>query len=92
MIKYWYFLIPAILMCLIPSEVINETTRKWIPDEKKRAKFFMGILIGMAVFYTVILFFVTENIPMGLRLPLCLFPLIGVGLGLLIARFVNNKK
>ena len=43
--KYWYYLIPAILMCLIPSDTINETTKKWIPNEKKRARLFMVILL-----------------------------------------------
>ena len=92
MLKYWYFLLPAILMCLIPSETINETSRKWIPNEKKRANFFMGILIGMAVFYTVILFFVTENIPLNFRLPMCLFPIAGVAIGFLIGKHGNKKK
>lgn len=90
--RYWYFLIPAIVMCLIPSNTINETTKKWIPHEKKRAKFFMGILIGMSVCFTVFLFFVSKNIPLGSRLPMCLFPVIGVGLGFLIGRFLNKKK
>lgn len=92
MLKYWYFLLPAILMCLIPSDVINEITKKWIPNEKKRAKFFMGILIGMAVFYTVILFFVTDNIPLNFRLPMCLLPIAGVAIGFLIGKYVNKKK
>ena len=92
MLKYWYFLLPAIVLCLIPSETINETTKKWFPDEKKRAKFFMGILIGMAVFFTVLLFFITENIPLNFRLPMCLFPILGVVLGLLIAKVINRKK
>ena len=92
MLKYWYFLLPAVLMCLIPSDTINETTKKWIPNEKKRAKFFMGILIGMAVFYTVVLFFVTKNIPLGFRLPMCLFPIAGVIIGFLIGKSIKKKK
>ena len=90
--KYWYYLIPAILMCLIPSDTINETTKKWIPNEKKRARLFLGILLGMAVFFMVLLFFVSRNIPLSFRLPMCLFPVIGVGLGFLIGRFLNRKK
>ena len=92
MVKYWYFLIPAILLCLVPSEKINEVTKKWIPDEKKRARFFLGILIGMAVCSTIVLFFVSKNIPWSFRLPMCLFPLAGVGIGFLIGKHVNKKK
>lgn len=90
--RYWYFLIPAILICLIPSEAINETTKKWIPNEKKRAKCFMGILICMAVYFTVLLFFVTENIPLGFRWTMCLFPITSVAIGFLIGKFLNKKK
>lgn len=89
---YWYIVIPGILLSLIPAKTINQLTKKWIPDEKKRAKFFMSILIGMSVFFTMLLFFVTENIPLGFRLPMCLFPVISVGLGFFLAKIVNRKK
>ena len=92
MLKYWYFLLPAILMALIPSETIDKTTKKWIPDDRKRAKFFMGILIAMATFFTILLLLVTKNIPLGFRIPMSVFPLVGVGLSLLIAKFINKKK
>ena len=92
MLKYWYFLLPAILMALIPSETIDRNTKKWIPDERKRAKFFIGILIAMAIFFTIFLLVVTKHIPWGIRLPLSIFPLISVGLGFLIGKFLNKKK
>ena len=92
MVKYWYFLLPAILMALIPSETINTVTKKWIPDEKKRAKVFLGILVGICVLTTVFLFLVSENIPWHVRLPLCLFPLVSVGLGFLFGKFFSRKK
>lgn len=92
MVKYWYFLLPAILMALIPSETINTVTKKWIPDEKKRAKVFLGILVGICVLTTVFLFLVSENIPWHVRLPLCLFPLVSVGLGFLLGKFFSRKK
>ncbi|MBR1972177.1 MAG: hypothetical protein IKA16_01925 [Oscillospiraceae bacterium] len=92
MVKYWYFLLPAILMALIPGETINTVTKKWIPDEKKRAKFFMGILTGCMTLTTVLLFLVSENIPWHVRLPLCLFPLVSVGLGFLLGKFFSRKK
>ena len=92
MLKYWYFLLPAILMALIPSETIDRNTKKWIPDERKRAKFFIGILIAMAIFFTIFLLVVTKQIPWGIRLPLSIFPLISVGLGFLIGKFLNMKK
>lgn len=89
---YWYFLLPAILMALIPGEAINNVTRKWIPDEKKRAKFFMAILVGFMTLTTILLFLVSENIPWHFRLPICLLPLVGVGLGFLIGKFFSKKK
>lgn len=92
MVKYWYFLLPAILMALIPSETINTVTKKWIPDEKKRAKVFLGILVGICVLTTVFLFLVSENIPWHVRLPVCLFPLVSVGLGFLLGKFFSRKK
>ena len=92
MLRYWYFLLPAILMALIPSDTIDKATKKWIPDDKNRAKFFLGILIAMAAFFTVFLLLITRNIPWGLRLPMSVFPLVSVGLGLLIGRFINKKK
>ena len=92
MVKYWYFLLPAILMALIPSETINTVTKKWIPDEKKRAKVFLGILVGICVLTTVFLFLVSENIPWHVRLPICLFPLVSVGLGVLLGKFFSRKK
>jgi len=92
MVKYWYFLLPAILLCLIPTEKIDAVTKKWIPDEKKRAKFFLGILVTMAAFFTVLLFLVSRNIPWTLRIPLSCFPLISVGIGFLLGRFWKNKK
>lgn len=92
MVKYWYFLLPAILMALIPSETINTVTKKWIPDEKKRAKVFLGILVGICVLTTVFLFLVSENIPWHVRLPICLFPLVSVGLGFLLGKFFSRKK
>lgn len=92
MVKYWYFLLPAILMALIPSETINTVTKKWIPDKKKRAKVFLAILVGICVLTTVFLFLVSENIPWHVRLPLCLFPLVSVGLGFLLGKFFSRKK
>ena len=89
--KYWYFLIPAILIALLPADAVNRATKKWIPDEKKRARFFLGILLAMSVFFTVLLFFVTKNIPLGFRLPMCLFPVVSVTVGFLIGRFVSKK-
>ena len=92
MVKYWYFLLPAILMALIPGETINTVTKKWIPDVKKRAKVFLGILVGICVLTTVFLFLVSENIPWHVRLPLCLFPLVSVGLGFLLGKIFSRKK
>lgn len=92
MVEYWYFLLPVILVALIPSETINSVTKKWIPDEIKRAKFFMGILVGMMALTTVFLLLVSKNIPWGFRLPMCLFPLAGVGFGFLIGRFLHKDK
>ena len=80
MAKYWYFLLPAILCAIIPSKSIDAATRKWIPDDKKRAKFFMLVLIAMCLFYTVCLLSVTANLPWAIRLPLSLFPLMALGL------------
>lgn len=90
--NYWYFLLPVILMALIPGETINTVTKKWIPDEKKRAKFFMDILTGCMTITTVLLFLVSENIPCHVRLPLCLFPLVSVGLGFLVGRYLKKDK
>lgn len=92
MVKYWYFLLPAILMALIPGETTNTVTKKWIPDEKKRAKVFLVILVGICVLTTVFLFLVSENIPWHVRLPVCLFPLVSVGLGFLLGKFFSRKK
>ena len=92
MSKYWYFLLPAILCAIIPSDWIDKTTKKLIPDDKKRAKVFFGILIGMAVFFTVWLFLITQNIPQPVRFLLSLFPLASVGLGLLIGKMLNKFK
>lgn len=92
MIKYWYFLLPAILMSLIPSDALNKATKKLIPDEKKRAKFFMGILIAFLTITTVLLLLVSKNIPWHLRLPICLFPALGVGLGFVIGKLFTRKK
>lgn len=92
MVKYWYFLLPAILMALIPGETINTVTKKWIPDEKKRAKVFLVILVDICVLTTVFLFLVSENIPWHVRLPVCLFPLVSVGLGFLLGKFFSRKK
>lgn len=91
MLKYWYVLLP-ILMALIPSDAIDKATKKWIPDEKKRAKFFLGLLTAMAAFFTILLLLITKNIPWRLRISMSVCPLVGVGLGLLIARLVNKKK
>ena len=92
MLKYWYFLLPAILMALIPGETIDKATKKWIPDDKKRSKFFLGLLVGMCVLTTLFLFLISQNIPWHVRLPLCLFPALGVGLGFLIGKFFTRKK
>ena len=92
MVKYWYFLLPAILVALIPSQAINTLTKKWIPDEKKRAKFFMGVLIGMIVLTTIFLILVSRNIPWHFRLPMCLFPLASLGLGIIVGKFCSKKK
>lgn len=92
MVEHWYFLLPAILVALIPSETINTVTKKWIPDEKKRAKFFMGILVGIMVITTIFLFLVSQNIPWHVRLPICLFPLISLGLGIFLEKLFSKKK
>ena len=89
---YWYFLLPAILMALIPGDALNKATKKWIPDEKKRAKFFMGMLIAFLTITTVLLLLVSENIPWHFRLSICLFPALGVGLGFLLGKFFTRKK
>ena len=91
MLKYWYFLLPAILCAIVPSETIDRATRKWIPDNKKRAKFFLLVLTGMCLFYSVALLLVTKNLPWGVRIPLALFPLLALGLGLLMGKFLHRK-
>jgi len=80
------------LLCLIPTEKIDAVTKQWIPDEKMRAKFFLGFLIAMAVLFTILLLLVSPNTPWILRIPLSCFPLISVGIGFLLGRFWKNKK
>ena len=89
--KYWYFLIPAILCAIVPSTAIDNVTRKWFPDDKKRAKFFLTVLTVMCLCYTVCLLFVTKNLPWGIRLPLSLFPLAGLIIGFFIGKYRHRK-
>ena len=89
--KYWYFLIPAILCAFIPTNAIDKFTRAWIPDGKKRARFFLLVLTVMCLFFTVCLLFVTENLPWGIRLLLSLFPLVSLIIGFFIGKYSHRK-
>ena len=89
--KYWYFLIPAILCALTPASALDNVTRKWIPDDKKRAKFFLTVLVVMCLFFTVCLLFVTKDLPWGIRLPLSLFPLVSLVIGFFIGKYRHGK-
>ena len=88
---YWYFLLPAILCAIIPTSAIDRVTRKWIPEDKKRAKFFLTVLTVMCLCYTVCLLFVTKNLPWGIRLPLSFFPMLALALGLFIGIHRHRK-
>ena len=89
--KYWYFLLPAILCAMIPANTIDKVTRKWIPDNKKRAKFFLLVLTAMCLFFTLYLLFVTKDLPCGIRLPLSLFPLICLIIGFFVGKYRHRR-
>lgn len=92
MSKYWYFLLPAILTA-VSSEAIDKAMKKWIPNDRKRAKFYQGFLFAMTVFYGIWIWLMTKDI---FPLPLCLFlsgfPLACAGIGTLIAWKRHNKN
>ena len=84
--KYWYYLLLAVLVAC-SSEWLDKATRKWIPDNLKRARFYQGVLFTMAGLYTVIMFIVTKDVfPLPVSLFLSGFPIVCVLLGALIAR------
>ena len=88
----WYFLLPAILAAIIPSREIEEYTKKRIPNDQKRAKINLVFLISMAVFFSVILFLITDAMPIHIRITLSAVPIAGVGIGVLIAKLFKKAK
>ena len=88
---YWYFLLPAILCAIIPTSAIDRVTRKWIPEDKKRVKFFLTVLTLMCLFFTVCLLLVTKNLPWGIRLILSLFPLVSLIIGFFIGKYRHRS-
>ena len=90
--KYWFFLLIAILLSC-SSNTLDRMTRKWIPDDLKRAKLYQAILFVTAFTYAIIMFIIMRNIfPLPITLFLAGFPVICVGLGILYAWFKHNKK
>lgn len=88
--KYWYFLI-AILIAA-SSESLDKATKKWIPDNRKRAKFYQGILFSMATFYSIVMFFVTKAIfPLPISIFLSGFPVICIIAGTLYSYFKHRN-
>ena len=89
--KYWFFLLIAILLSS-SSHALDRMTRKWIPDDLKRAKFYQKILFLTSSLYTIIMFFIMKNIfPLPVTLFLSCFPLVCVGLGTLYAWFKHKE-
>lgn len=90
--KYWYIFLLAMLVAA-SSEQLDKITKKWIPDDVKRAKLYQRILICMAVLYSVIMFFITKNIfPLPVSLFFSGFPVICVTAGALYAYFKHKKS
>ena len=89
--KYWFYLLIAILLCC-SSHWLDTMTKKWIPNDLKRAKFYQKILFLTSLLYTIIMFFIMKNIfPLPVTLLLSCFPLICVGLGTLYTWFKHKK-
>ena len=90
--KYWFIFLVAMLVAA-SSESLDRATKKWIPDDRKRAKLYQGILFGMAALYSIIMFFITRDI---FHLPVSLFlsgfPLICVIAGALYAYFKYKES
>ena len=90
--EYWYILVLAIFLATF-SEELDKAMKKWIPDNVKRAKLYQRILIGMAVLYSIIMFFITKDV---FSLPVALFlsgfPVICVLAGMLYAYFRHKKS
>ena len=89
--KYWFIFLIAMLVAA-SSEQLDKATKKWIPDNVKRAKLYQRILIGMAVLYSIIMFYITKDI---FFLPVALFlsgfPVICVLAGMLYAYFKHRN-
>ena len=89
--KYWFIFLLAMLVAA-SSESLDKATKKWIPDDRKRAKLYQRILIGMAVLYSIIMFFITKDIfSLPVSLFLSGFPVICVLAGTLYAYLKHRK-
>ena len=88
--KYWFLFLIAMLVAA-SSEELDRAAKKWIPDNVKRARLYQGILIGMAVLYSIIMFFIAKDI---FSLPVALFlsgfPVICVIAGTLYSYFKHK--
>ena len=89
--KYWYIFLLAMLVAA-SSEQLDKATKKWIPDDRKRAKLYQGILLAMTALYSIIMFFVTKDIfSLPVSLFLSGFPVICAIAGTLYAYFKHKK-
>ena len=92
MSKYWYIFLLTILVAS-SSNTLDRATKKWIPDDLKRAKFYQGVLFTMALLYGIIMFIVTKDtFALPLSLFLSGFPIVCVTLGTLYAYFKHKHK
>lgn len=90
--KYWFLFLIAMLVAA-SSEQLDKATKKWIPDDLKRAKLYQGILFSMAILYGIILFFLTKDtfyLPVSLLLSG--FPVICILAGTLYAYFKHRNS
>lgn len=92
MSKYWYLFLLAVLVAS-SSDLLDKATKKWIPDDLKRAKFYRCVLFTMTILYAIIMFIVTKDtFALPLSLFLSGFPIICATLGTLYAQFKHKRK
>ena len=90
--KHWYIFLLAILVAS-SSEFLDKATKKWIPNDLKRAKFYQYVLFTMSGLYAIIVFIVTKSIfPLPVSVLLSGFPIVCVAVGTLYAYFKQKHK